>query len=593
MVFRVPSPQDRPPQPADGPASDLARTGVDGLTRRTIVGTGLALGAAALLPSTAARAASGARDGVSTLRVPRASLRPGTVTTPIAAPRRFDLLGAAVSGLHGTGVRVRTRRRNGAWSGWHDLEPHDGHAPDGRRARMSDPVWFGDADELQLTVRRRPSRDLRLDLVTVAPATKRSAARASSRAVRTGAVRTGGISAPDGATLPAESGTIPPALPTIIPRSAWSAPSPKGSPAMGQVQVAFVHHTVNGNAYGPDESAAVVRAIADYHMRSNGWSDIGYNFLVDRYGQIYEGRAGGIDQPVVGAQAVGWNSLSTGIAIIGTFEKEAVPDAALNAVAALIAWKLPLHGAPTAGTVGLVSSGGAGNRWARGASVDMPRIGGHRDGCSTDCPGTTLYRQLDTLRARVGNVPAITDPRALSVTVPADAVKYNETLTVSGRFTDAGAAVAGAAVSLQKRSPSGKWVTVARATTDANGDWTASIRWKASSAIRAHANGVRSPQLIPGLDPELRLSQPTRRVSRGSSVTVRGRARGVRHVDVVLRRKQGNRYIVVSRRKLAVRKGAFSGKLPVRKAGMHHVTAEVTIAKRKWASPRRYLRGVG
>ena len=586
MVFRVPSPEDPPSRCADAPsASDAAPTNdAAGLTRRAVVGSGLVLGAAALLPGTIAHAAP-ARDGVRTIRVPRGQLRPGAATDPIVAPQRFDLLGAAVAELQGTGVEVRTRRRNGRWSAWHRLEPHDGHAPDGRRARMSDPIWCGDADELQLTVRRRPARDVRLDLVTVAAATKQASARASSRAARSG-----GIGAPNTTTTPGAATSR--ALPTIIPRSAWSAPDAKNSPSMGQVQVAFVHHTVNGNAYQPTESAAVVRAIADYHMRSNGWSDIGYNFLVDRYGQIYEGRAGGIDQPVVGAQAVGWNSISTGIAIIGTFENEAVPDAALNAVAALIAWKLPLHGVPTGGTVPLVSSGGAGNRWARNAAVDMPRIGGHKDGCSTDCPGTTLYGQLDVIRARVGNLPAAGEARTLSVTVPTTAVTYDGTLEVTGRFAAGGAAIPGAAVTLQKRSPAGRWVSIARATTDAEGNWAASIRWKASAAIRAQAAGITSPQLIPGLDPGLSLSQPTRRISRGSSVTVRGRARGVSHVDVVLRRQQGSRYIVVSRRRLAVRKGAFSGKLPVRKSGMHHVTAEVTVARKKWASPRRYLRGV-
>lgn len=585
MVFRVPPPEDPPSEPSAELASDHAPApDRDGLTRRAIVGGGLVLGAAALLPTGAHAAAGGASGGVTTIHVPRSRLRPGVTTAPITAPRRFDLLGAAVRELQGAGVRVRTRPRGGAWSAWQSLDAHDGHAPDGRRARMSDPVWFGDADELQLTVRRRPARDLRLDLVTVAAATKQRAARASSRVARSG-----GAGVPDAGT---SSRATAGGMPTIIPRAAWAAPKPKNAPSMGQVQVAFVHHTVNGNGYGQDESAAIVRAIADYHMRSNGWSDIGYNFLVDRYGQIYEGRMGGIDQPVVGAQAVGWNSISTGIAIIGTFENEPVPEAALNAVAALISWKLPLHGAPTAGTVPLVSSGGAGNRWARGAAVDMPRIGGHKDGCSTDCPGTTLYGQLDTIRNRVGNIPAGGDTRALSVTVPSTPVAYGESLAVSGTLTAGGAGVAGTAVTLQKRSPAGRWVSIARATTDGDGNWDASVAWKASSAIRAQGGGVTSPQLTPGLDPGLALDQPTRRVKRGSSVTVRGKARGVSHVEVVLRRKVGSRYVVVSRRRLGVRKGAFSGKMAVRKAGMHHVTAEVTIAKRKWASPRRYLRGI-
>ena len=107
----------------------------------------------------------------------------------------------------------------------------------------------------------------------------------------------------------------------MIPRSAWGGDSvpPRSGPAYGQVQIAFVHHTVNANDYGPEDSAAIVLGIARYHRDHNGWNDVGYNFLVDQYGQIFEGRAGGMDLPIVGAQAQGFNSVSTGIALIGTF----------------------------------------------------------------------------------------------------------------------------------------------------------------------------------------------------------------------------------------------------------------------------------
>ena len=104
--------------------------------------------------------------------------------------------------------------------------------------------------------------------------------------------------------------------------------------------------------------------ICRYHRNSNGWNDIGYNFLVDKYGTIYEGRAGGVDQPIVGAQAQGFNPSSTGIANIGTFEDVPQSNEALDAMARLIRWKLPLHGAPT-GTVTVTSAGGASNRSAR------------------------------------------------------------------------------------------------------------------------------------------------------------------------------------------------------------------------------------
>jgi uncharacterized protein with LGFP repeats len=108
--------------------------------------------------------------------------------------------------------------------------------------------------------------------------------------------------------------------------------------------MAFIHHTVSANDYGPGDSAAMVRAICRYHRNSNGWNDIGYQFLVDKYGTIFEGRAGGIDQAVVGAQAQGYNTQSTGISSLGTFSTTGQSEAGLGALARLLSWKLALHG---------------------------------------------------------------------------------------------------------------------------------------------------------------------------------------------------------------------------------------------------------
>jgi hypothetical protein len=334
-----------------------------------------------------------------------------------------------------------------------------------------------------------------------------------------------------------------------------------------------------------------VRAIFEYHVQSNGWNDIGYNFLVDRFGQIFEGRAGGIDQPVIGAQAIGWNSVSTGIAIIGTFEAQPAPAAALNAVASIIGWKLPLHGAPTAGTVALVSSGGSGNRYKAGAQVVLNRISGHQDGCSTDCPGTSLYGQLPALRASVGNVAAAPiDVPTLTIEAPPEAVTYGQTATVVGRLTSHGSGVGGATVVVEKKSPAGRWVAMTQVPTDDDGNWSAGLVIRAASAVRARANGATSTTVTPALDPALALNQPTKHPRTGRDLAVRGRARGVDEVSIVLKRKQNGRYITAARRTARVKQGAFSGSVPVRRSGLHYVTVEVKSAGRTWRSEKRALR---
>jgi hypothetical protein len=128
-----------------------------------------------------------------------------------------------------------------------------------------------------------------------------------------------------------------------------------------------------------------------------GWRDIGYNFLVDKCGNIYEGRAGGVAKPVLGAHTLGFNSNSMGIAVVGSFGSKKPPAAAVTAIARLTAWKLGLWGANPRGTTYLKSGGG--NLYAKGKNVRLNVISGHRDGFSTQCPGKKLYSKLGSARS--------------------------------------------------------------------------------------------------------------------------------------------------------------------------------------------------
>jgi hypothetical protein len=311
----------------------------------------------------------------------------GAISRVLRAPRRFDLLG--VRGARAPRLEVRVRRDGGRWSPWVPLAVHGDHAPDtGSGERASDPVWAGGCDELQLRAARQPGATLRMHFVAV-PAPRRSVlARA--------------------AAIPKQTTPQPGTPPPIIPRASWGADAvPPRSPASyGVVQLAFVHHTVNANDYTPEQSASIVLGIAKYHRDTNGWNDIGYNFLVDRYGQVFEGRAGGVEAAVVGAHAQGYNDQSTGVAVIGTFSDAPIPEPAMAVLAQLLGWKMSLHGVPCEGGLTVLSGGGDLNRYVAGRPVSFQRICGHRDGDKTECPGNALYSQLPAIRAAAGAAPA-------------------------------------------------------------------------------------------------------------------------------------------------------------------------------------------
>ncbi|WP_406066587.1 peptidoglycan recognition protein [Streptomyces sp. NBC_01077] len=215
------------------------------------------------------------------------------------------------------------------------------------------------------------------------------------------------VKAPAEAQAPAEVQAAPAAAkpyigprPKIITRKGWGADErirEKGFVYTKSIKAAFVHHSATGNNYTCAQAPSVLRSIYRYHVQSSGWRDFGYNFAVDKCGNIYEGRAGGVAKPVLGAHTLGFNTNSMGIAVLGTFTKSAPPAAVVTAVARLTAWKLGLHGVNPKGAAYLVSGGG--NLYKKGSTVKFNAIAGHRDGFATECPGARLYGKLGTARA--------------------------------------------------------------------------------------------------------------------------------------------------------------------------------------------------
>ncbi|MEU6774171.1 N-acetylmuramoyl-L-alanine amidase [Streptomyces sp. NPDC046759] len=212
----------------------------------------------------------------------------------------------------------------------------------------------------------------------------------------------------------ATTSTVTP--PTVVTRAGWGADEcarESGYPTYGSgVKVMFVHHTDTTNNYSCADSPAIVRGIYAEHL-NQGWRDLGYNFLVDKCGTIFEGRFGGMALPVVGAQTYGFNTNSMGVAAIGTytdlsggdstastFGGAAPSQAMLASIARIAAWKFGMTDVnPGTATASLPEGASDSYGFKLGTSYSFNAISGHRNGFATDCPGNQLYNALSTIRS--------------------------------------------------------------------------------------------------------------------------------------------------------------------------------------------------
>jgi hypothetical protein len=194
-------------------------------------------------------------------------------------------------------------------------------------------------------------------------------------------------------------GAVP--VPKFLGRKAWGA-DPRlrnGRPSyVRRIRQVHVHHTVSSNDYSRADVPAMIRAMYRYHTRSLGWSDIGYNFLVDRFGRLWVGRAGGPKRPVRGAHTLGFNHASVGVAVIGNFESKGVNKRIRRAVTRVASWKLDMYDGHPRKWIWIRSRGS--DRYAAGERVKLPTIDGHRHTNATACPGEHLFRALPNLRDR-------------------------------------------------------------------------------------------------------------------------------------------------------------------------------------------------
>ena len=315
-------------------------------------------------------------------------------------------------------VAVRARDDNGTWSDWYRLEqmcdPSTGEPVGGTEL-----AWLGAVDAVQVRVEQRGAdftAAATAHLVTTSPApddaapTRTAAGEhapanepGTTTSTVTGAGGVGGTGGPIGflpmgAPNPATP-ALGPGAPTFISRAAWGANESitRSTSGAKELKGIVIHHTEGSNDYTASTSAQILRGIQSYHASTLGWADVGYNLLIDKFGQIFEGRSGGLHRNIVGAHAYGFNTGTFGISVMGSYMAAAPSQAARDAVARVIGWKL--RSAFIAKATDSVSwTPGDGTRLPAGVPVSLPRVFGHRDVNYTDCPGSAFYAQLGSVR---------------------------------------------------------------------------------------------------------------------------------------------------------------------------------------------------
>jgi hypothetical protein len=338
------------------------------------------------------------------------------VTEAVEAPMPFSMVGFELpDGVEE--LRVRTSVDGERWTDWvttERIEAEDGPDPDTAEAagdrshRFAEPVWVEEASYLQVELPDGVDTDGRLHAEVID-----SLGNAGQKLERT--------------IVPAEPASADAATrPKIISRAGWGANEEwrSGSPSRASsVSMGVVHHTATSNSYS--DAKAVMRSMYNYHTRSLGWSDLGYNIVVDQQGNVYEGRAGGLESGVIGAHARGYNTGSFGVSVIGNFDQITPPRAALDAVGEVIAWQSSVYGINPEG-------------WANGRRT----IVGHRDVGNTACPGANFYPLLGSVRAdaadRMSSPRPPSDPDPVTFTPPTTTI----TSAPDGRSTSRDARIA-------------------------------------------------------------------------------------------------------------------------------------------------------
>jgi uncharacterized protein with LGFP repeats len=359
---------------------------------------------------------------------PLTNLGGGETVREIRQDTPFSMVALTAGDFAGTTARVRARKADGSWGPWYEAEPMDGVGPESGAVglasprppalRGTEPVFVGRTTAVQIAVTRPQNAPA---TASGPPAQREGLGYVPASAERPfgqnlNAVLISPPQSPPVDTLPVPSAVSAPGVPpTTISRSQWGADESMrcGNPLYDSgIRAGIVHHTAGSNEYAPEDSAGIIRSIYEYHTRTLGWCDIAYNALVDKYGQVFEGRAGGMSKPVEGSHTGGFNRDTWGVAMMGNFDVVPPTPIQLRNTARLLGWRLGLDHIDPRGRVVLTSAGTSFTKFPLGATPTLPTIFTHRDVGATECPGNAAYALMDRIRdiaARFNDPPGVED----------------------------------------------------------------------------------------------------------------------------------------------------------------------------------------
>lgn len=355
--------------------------------------------------------------------------------TILAQPRTtdvFTLVGVTWRGQIDSTSKFEVRiHENGAWTNWIALPWSDEHGADGDSAEArnslsgTDPLFTAPSNGIALRVTNKSGTvptDISMSLVN-SSITKQDRSLISTRNAATTVPSS--VTSPQGAVV---------ARPNLITRAQWGADESwrNQDPGMGTKIIAgFLHHTASSNGYSASQGPAQMRSLYSYYTHSLHYKDLAYSFLIDLYGNVYEGRSGcprvvttacdGPSRPAIGAHTAGMNVNTFAISAIGNFQEASPGSAALakmdEAIAGLMAWKIAPYGLDPKAIANIPMSSDPHHlsRYKEGDVAHVLTISGHRDVGQTVCPGKFLYPELPAIRDRISQLltPVLAIPKTM------------------------------------------------------------------------------------------------------------------------------------------------------------------------------------